>query len=188
MTRNWSLVPRFCLLIGLAAALGAAGCDGGGNEDAGTDGMVTGDAGPGGDAAFTITPALQNFGDLAVGASSSAAAFTVTNTGMSASGAVTTAISGAGATSYSITANTCAGMTLAPAATCMISVVFSPTQLGSLTGAGHPGGGHGDRERGGRGPRRRGRRPDDLADPVRLRADRRRDPDRGDHVHRAQQR
>lgn len=134
MTRNWSLVPRFCLLIGLAAALGAAGCDGGSGEDAGTDGMVPGDGGPPGDAAFTITPALQNFGDLAVGASSSDAAFTVTNVGMSASGAITTAIGGAGAPSYSITANTCAGMTLAPAATCMISVRFSPTQIGSLTG------------------------------------------------------
>ncbi|MBX3275855.1 MAG: choice-of-anchor D domain-containing protein [Sandaracinaceae bacterium] len=121
-------------MIGLAAALGAAGCDGGSGEDAGTDGMVPGDGGPPGDAAFTITPALQNFGDLAVGASSSDAAFTVTNVGMSASGAITTAIGGAGAPSYSITANTCAGMTLAPAATCMISVRFSPTQIGSLTG------------------------------------------------------
>lgn len=120
--------------LSAAIALTLAGCPGGSNppgNDAGTDdaNVMRPDAFMG-SATFTMTPATQNFGDVVVGQTSTASMFTVTNTGSAASSAVTVAISGGNASDFSIGANTCTG-TLAPAATCTVSVTFAPPSAAS---------------------------------------------------------
>ena len=102
--------------------------------DGGTDGG-------GGNATLTIDKATQDFGTVVTGMSSAPTSFTITNTGTGTSGTLASTITGTG---FSIATNTCATMTLAPAATCNIGVVFSPTTAvaatGMLTVTGAPGG------------------------------------------------
>ncbi len=85
--------------------------------------------GPGG----TISPASYDFGPVALSQSSTAQVFTVTNSGLvtlniPASAAV---INGTNAAVFAIQSDGCSGQTLAPSATCQISIVFSPTAAGS---------------------------------------------------------
>ncbi len=120
--------------LSAAIALTLAGCPGGSNppgNDAGTDdaNVMRPDAFMG-SATFTMTPATQNFGDVVVGQTSTASTFTVTNTGTAASSAVTVALSGGNSADFSIGASTCTG-TLAPAATCTVSVTMAPPSTAS---------------------------------------------------------
>lgn len=94
-------------------------------------------------AVLTITPPAPVFGPVAQG-SSTALAFTVTNTGGAVSGALSTAISGA--TDFAITAatDTCKGKTLAAGATCTLTVVMTPiappgSKTATLTVSASPG-------------------------------------------------
>ena len=93
---------------------------------------------------LTLSPTSQNFGAVLIGASSAPVVFTINNnTGGTASG-MSVALVGTQATSFSITANTC-GATLAPGASCGVSVTFTPlgaagSRSASLTVSGSSGG------------------------------------------------
>jgi hypothetical protein len=79
-----------------------------------------------------VSPNFLNFGVQAPGSSSSPQTVQLTNAGTAAlsiaSGGIS--ISGANASDFSISNNTC-GSTLAPAASCAISIIFGPTGSGS---------------------------------------------------------
>ena len=93
---------------------------------------------------LTITPSNHGYGNAVVGTTSGAQVFVVENTGGVASGPLSTSLSGGDAAQFTISANACNGLALAPAATCNISVAFSPSSAGvknaSLLVAGTPGG------------------------------------------------
>jgi hypothetical protein len=83
-------------------------------------------------AAITLTPNVQDFGTVAVNASSGAFNFKVKNTGASGSGKLTVTAVG---TEFRLPAdaNGCKDISLAANAECTISVIFSPTSAGSKT-------------------------------------------------------
>lgn len=118
---TWSPVNRDLYLrsivVGVAMSLSlVAGCG---------DNLVPGRE------AITIT-ALGgvDFGEVELGAMSTARSFRVTNPGLETTGALTTNIDGVG---YAITGDTCTAP-LAPAGTCVIDVRFSPTTAAPSTG------------------------------------------------------
>ena len=83
--------------------------------------------------ALTISPQSFDFKSWNVGASSPAQVFTVTNTGMTASGTISVALTptnGTTAAEFPVT-DACSGKALMANATCTISVVFSPAARGS---------------------------------------------------------
>lgn len=114
--------------IGLTAflALLLVGCGGGGGggSSASTPAATA--------AALSISPATQNFGSVAIGSTSTPVTFTVTNTGGTASGTITTSFAGTDANQFVMGTNTCTG-TLAPSATCTIVVTFFPSIAGAKT-------------------------------------------------------
>jgi hypothetical protein len=75
----------------------------------------------------SVTPATFAFANQQVGSASAEQGFTYTNTGPVPITVVTVTLGGGGATSYAISSNGCAAMTLAPSATCTIGVTFTPT-------------------------------------------------------------
>ena len=80
---------------------------------------------------LTISPAASDLGSVLVGATGTVTTFTVTNTGGTASGALTVAIS----TAEIVNANdTCSGTSLAPAGTCTIGLELKPTSGGAKNG------------------------------------------------------
>lgn len=79
---------------------------------------------------LTISPTTHDFGSVAVGQMGTPREFTITNTGMVTSGALTVATGGG--SSFSVGTNTCT--TLAAAATCTFTVLFAPTTTGAKTG------------------------------------------------------
>jgi len=91
-----------------------------------------------------LTPALKDFGSVATG-DSALFDFTVTNSGTIGSGAITANVSGSQAAEFVVQPGGCSGNTLAPSATCTLSIKFSPTaagsRVGSLTVSATPGGG-----------------------------------------------
>jgi hypothetical protein len=95
---------------------------------------------------LAITPTAHVFGNVNVGAISTAQELTVTNNSSTPTGALTTALTGATAAGFQIVAgtDTCNGIALAPAASCSISVAFAPSTGGladaQLVVAGAPGG------------------------------------------------
>jgi CSLREA domain-containing protein len=95
-------------------------------------------------AALDVAPASHDFGSTQVGTPTGATQFVVTNTGLGTSGTMATTLTGANASEFGITANTCAGQTLAGSATCTVSVRLAPTSAGakaaSLNITGTPGG------------------------------------------------
>jgi hypothetical protein len=76
---------------------------------------------------LSVSPAMLSFADQAVGSTSSSQTFTVTNTGTVTTAAVSVQIGGANPAAYSAVHN-CS--TLAPGASCMVSVMFAPTATG----------------------------------------------------------
>lgn len=138
MTRLQSRVAVGFLTASIAVTL--AGCPGPavivGTDTGMTDGGMI-DTGPIGHdggmgmATLTIAPALQDYGDVVMGMTSSPITFTVTNTGMVASGAMTANLGGSGAGDFTVGANSCTGMHLAPAGTCTVVVTFSPSAVHS---------------------------------------------------------
>jgi uncharacterized repeat protein (TIGR03803 family) len=78
----------------------------------------------------TFSPTSVNFGNQVIDTTSTAHKVTVTNTGTS-----TLDISGVSTTGdFAVSSNTCGGAMLPVGSSCKISVTFTPTQLGPLTG------------------------------------------------------
>lgn len=118
---------------------------GGGDADAGQDGSLpdaaTSDGGDGGSdtgADTTAPPDLafdpqdHDFGLTGVGGESEPQALTLQNNGGQTTSALTVSLTGAGAQQYAIVQDECTGETLAPTATCTVSVVFSPKEPGAF--------------------------------------------------------
>jgi RHS repeat-associated protein len=82
-------------------------------------------------AQLSIAPTSADFGSVPVGGSSAATTFTVTNTGSLATGAVAAAVNGA---QFELAFNGCAGVVLAPGASCTLKVDYAPTAAGPATG------------------------------------------------------
>jgi CSLREA domain-containing protein len=97
-------------------------------------------------ASLGVTPTMNDFGTTTVGTPTAATQFTVTNTGLQTSGALTVALTGANASDFGITQDNCTGQTLAGSGgNCTVSVRFAPTSAGtgksaSLAISGTPGG------------------------------------------------
>ncbi|MCC6995135.1 MAG: choice-of-anchor D domain-containing protein [Deltaproteobacteria bacterium] len=99
-----------------------------------------------GPALLVMSPTTFSFPSTVVGGTSQPQNFTISNTGGVAAGTTTplmTALGGAGMADFDILGNTCSG-TLAPGATCNVSVAFNPGSAGnksaSLTVSAGPGG------------------------------------------------
>lgn len=93
---------------------------------------------------LSVSPASNNFGTLALNLKSDAVVFTVTNTGGSATGTLTTAITGPAASQFEKAADNCSA-SLAAGASCQVSIRFAPTNAmpsdkeATLTVTGGPG-------------------------------------------------
>jgi CSLREA domain-containing protein len=92
----------------------------------------------------SVAPTSHNFGSTQTGTPTGATQFVVTNAGPGTSGTFATTLAGPNASEFGITANTCAGQTLAALATCTVSVRFAPATAGAKTATlkiiGTPGG------------------------------------------------
>jgi hypothetical protein len=92
----------------------------------------------------SAAPTSHNFGSTQTGTPTGATQFVVTNAGPGTSGTFATTLAGPNASEFGITANTCAGQTLAALATCTVSVRFAPATAGAKTATlkiiGTPGG------------------------------------------------
>jgi len=75
-------------------------------------------------------PGSFNFGNVRAGTTSAAHAFTIRNSGNGALTPFTQALTGANAANFNIVSNTCVGTPLAPGASCVINVTFSPSTRG----------------------------------------------------------
>jgi len=100
-----------------------------GNQ-AGTDGAVDTNA-TSGQPQLAIDRTTANLGSVIVGQTSAPATFTITNTGAAASGTVQASVTGAG---YAPATNGCTG-TLAPNASCQVSVTVTPSAPGTPSGS-----------------------------------------------------
>lgn len=82
---------------------------------------------------LVMTPASHDFGPVLRNTNSPYKAFTVENTGDEPSSAITTSLGGSVPSVFEINGatNTCAGQTLAPAATCSLEVRFKPSFRGA---------------------------------------------------------
>ena len=94
-------------------------------------------------AALQISPTPHTFGAGTVGTASAPTVFTVTNGGDEVSGTISVALGGLDATQFMIGADTCTGMTLAPAGTCTVEGIYNPTtsgrHLATLAASARPG-------------------------------------------------
>src|SRR5436190_17553899 len=96
-------------------------------------GMVVAAAGPaaaGGPPVLAFTPSPFDYGQVAVGQTATET-FTLANTGGSASGRTTIALSGSA--EFTITAQRCPGIGLGPGMTCTVTVQFAPSTGGTVT-------------------------------------------------------
>lgn len=83
---------------------------------------------------LTVTPATNSFGTVAMGGTSGTVTVTATNDGSSNLTLGSFNLSGTNASSFAVTGGTCAtGATLAPAASCTITLTFSPAAGGSYS-------------------------------------------------------
>jgi 6-phosphogluconolactonase (cycloisomerase 2 family) len=78
-----------------------------------------------------IFPASENFGSVTVGHSSNSKLVTLTNTGGQGLSLTSISITGANPTNFVATPNCSLPTVLAPNATCTVSIVFSPTDVGT---------------------------------------------------------
>lgn len=79
-----------------------------------------------------LSPGSASFPDVALGSSSPATAFTVTNSSSSAIAGLVVTEAGANPGDFPIASQPC-GTTLAPASTCTIAIDFTPTATGART-------------------------------------------------------
>ena len=82
-------------------------------------------------AAIGFTPSSVSFGNQNVGTTSATQTITAKNTGTANLHMTTAVITGANAGDFTISANTCTGATLAPNATCTVSLTFTPGIVGN---------------------------------------------------------
>ena len=96
-------------------------------------------------ASLSISPTSFNFGTVAPGDSGNQT-FTVSNSGGSASGALTSSVGGTNPTNFVISSDTCNGIALTAGSSCTLDVHCHTTDVngtalgGTLTVAGYPGG------------------------------------------------
>ena len=127
--------------LGLIGMLVVAGC--GGSSKSNADAKAPGDGGPtdaiivapnldgpAGVANLTLSAASVDLGSVDVGKPTAAKTVTVTNIGTKASGALTVTVSGTG-----ISATGCSGTTLAPLATCILSITATEAVAGPISGS-----------------------------------------------------
>ncbi len=82
---------------------------------------------------ISLSPATQDFGSLDVGDISPAAIFTVTNNGTGDLVIYEAYLAGTNPYEFVVENDTCSGATVAPAESCTIDLVFSPTVAGDMT-------------------------------------------------------
>jgi hypothetical protein len=82
-------------------------------------------------AVLAFQPAPYDYGHVAVGERPERV-FTLANTGGRASSSLTVQVSGS--TAFSVIADTCTGTSLGPGKTCTVTVRFTPTGVGAVTG------------------------------------------------------
>ena len=81
--------------------------------------------------AATLSVGSLTYGPLTVGSSSAAQSVVLTNSGTANLVLGVLSLSGANPSDYSVATNTCNNTTLAPGATCVFGVTFTPTALGT---------------------------------------------------------
>lgn len=75
---------------------------------------------------LALSPASWDFGSVGLGQVSATKAVTLTNSGQATSATLTTAKTGTDAAQFDITLDTCNGQTLAPLASCAVTMAYSP--------------------------------------------------------------
>ena len=78
-----------------------------------------------------VSPSSKAFGNQDTGTTSTAQAFTVTNTGSDPLQVGTATLTGANASDFALSANTCNGQTVAAGGSCTVSVAFAPATAGA---------------------------------------------------------
>ena len=86
----------------------------------------------GGPTPFTITPNPRDFGNVAIGRSSSPVRFTIRNNTSITTQLMSFALSGPDANSFRTTPVSC-GSALSPGSSCLIDITFTPSTVGSKT-------------------------------------------------------
>lgn len=81
--------------------------------------------------ALVISPTSRSFGSVVLGATSSSHVFTINNGGGGTSGTLAINVVGTASSSYSMSNDTCTGVTLGAGASCTLSLSFSPTVPGT---------------------------------------------------------
>lgn len=81
--------------------------------------------------AAALSPASLTFPSTSVGAVSAGQAVTLTNSGTAALNVTSVGVAGTNPADFTIAGNTCTGASLAPGATCAVSVAFAPTAGGA---------------------------------------------------------
>ena len=84
---------------------------------------------------LAVTPDHVDFAAVIIGCVSSTQTATFTNTGSTASGVLSTSLTGSDPGMFHITNDGCAGQDLAPAASCTVAVRFAPTSAGAKMAA-----------------------------------------------------
>ncbi len=79
------------------------------------------------------SPSFLEFGPITVGVSSAPQTITISNVGFTTHGPITLTLMGSDAGEFAIVTatDTCSGASLAPSATCMLEVTFTPTTIGA---------------------------------------------------------
>ena len=80
----------------------------------------------------TLTPATASFGSVTIGKSSAVQIFTLSNPGTAALSISSVSLTGANASSFSLSANTCV-TALAAGASCTVSATFNPATIASFS-------------------------------------------------------
>jgi hypothetical protein len=129
---NTTWLSRWLRSVVLAAPAVLSGCNFGASGSTSADGGFDAAAAHA-PAALVAQPSVESFGTVSVGAQSSAAMVTVSNTGGSPSAMLSATLSGPGAAQFGIDADGCSGRTLGPASLCSLRVHFAPTLAGTQT-------------------------------------------------------
>src|SRR5947209_7560430 len=122
-------VSAIMLMTGGGPALASHGGGGGGGG-----GTPTPPPSPAGAPAVSIGAASVSFGPQPVGTASDAQSVTVTNTGTAALFFNAESQGGNNALDFTDTNSQCVGMSLAPGASCALTLGFQPTATGTRTG------------------------------------------------------
>ena len=85
--------------------------------------------------ADSVSPSLSDAGGIPVGSTGPAPALTVTNTGTLPLDLGQLTVTGTDSSDFGITADTCSGQNLDPAATCTVQAAFTPSSGGRRTAA-----------------------------------------------------